>query len=359
MNLSLGRPVYESYTLDPLCQAVEAAWKAGIVVVVAAGNEGRDNSSGNAGYGTITAPGNDPYVITVGAMKTENTDTRTDDLIASYSSKGPTAVDQIVKPDIVAPGNLVVSLLAQHGRLPLTYPQNGIPLSYYQSNAPGVGAAPTMPAVPTNPNVEPPAVNFGPGMSNVYYTLSGTSMAAAVVSGAVADLLQAFPNLNPDQVKLLIMQTSYKTFPISSTATDPGTGTPYVDYYDIFTVGSGYLDLQAALAAARSVPNAGTAMSPSSSYDPTSGLVTLNYDPSSVWANPSLQGTRCLWGTSAIYSSSTLQGNQANLTGAKCLWGTSTDSATKSLWGTSTTSASGGLLGTNTETASSMIAGEN
>ena len=72
---------------------MEAAWQAGIVVVVAAGNDGRDNSVSNNGYGTITAPGNDPYVITVGAMKDEGTADRTDDLIASYSSKGPTAID--------------------------------------------------------------------------------------------------------------------------------------------------------------------------------------------------------------------------------------------------------------------------
>ena len=63
INLSLGRPVFESYKIDPLCQAVEAAWKAGIVVVVAAGNEGRNNSAGTSGYGTIAAPGNDPYAI--------------------------------------------------------------------------------------------------------------------------------------------------------------------------------------------------------------------------------------------------------------------------------------------------------
>lgn len=69
INLSLGRPVYESYALDPLCQAVEAAWRAGIVVVVAAGNEGRNNTFGTNGYATITAPGNDPLAITVGAMK--------------------------------------------------------------------------------------------------------------------------------------------------------------------------------------------------------------------------------------------------------------------------------------------------
>ena len=69
LSLSLGRPVFESYKLDPLCQAVEAAWKTGIVVVVAAGNSGRDNSQGTNGYATITSPGNDPCVITVGAMK--------------------------------------------------------------------------------------------------------------------------------------------------------------------------------------------------------------------------------------------------------------------------------------------------
>src|SRR6266852_4852986 len=73
MNLSLGRGVYESASLDPLCQAAEQAWKAGIVVVVAAGNYGRLNTFGNNGYGTITAPGNDPYVITVGAMNTKGT----------------------------------------------------------------------------------------------------------------------------------------------------------------------------------------------------------------------------------------------------------------------------------------------
>ncbi len=77
--------------------------------MTAAGNGGRDNPVGNNGYGTITAPGNDPYVITVGAMKSMGTPQRSDDRIASYSSKGPTAVDHIVKPDLVAPGNLVVS----------------------------------------------------------------------------------------------------------------------------------------------------------------------------------------------------------------------------------------------------------
>src|SRR5437016_3874617 len=175
INLSLGRPVFESYKLDPLCQAVEAAWKAGIVVVVASGSSGRDNSQGTNGYATITSPGNDPYVITVGAMKPMGTPTRTDDLIASYSSRGPNAIDHIVKPDIVAPGNLLVSLEAA-GTLYNAYPGNRVPYSFY--------------------------VNGGTSTSSSsYFTLSGTSMAAGVVSGAVADLLQANSKLTPDQVK--------------------------------------------------------------------------------------------------------------------------------------------------------------
>ena len=110
INLSLGRPIYESFLDDPLCQAVEAAHHAGILVVVAAGNEGRDNSVNSMGYGTIDSPGNDPFVITVGAMKAGGTANKSDDKIASYSSKGPSVVDHFVKPDMVAPGNIIASL---------------------------------------------------------------------------------------------------------------------------------------------------------------------------------------------------------------------------------------------------------
>jgi len=105
------------------------------VVVVAAGNEGRDDSFGNEGYGTIMSPGNDPYVIAVGAMRSMGTPSRTDDLVASYSSKGPTQIDHVVKPDIMAPGNQVVSLLAHGATLASEYPENRVENSYYQSKS--------------------------------------------------------------------------------------------------------------------------------------------------------------------------------------------------------------------------------
>src|SRR5271166_3914958 len=254
MNISLGRPVFESYTVDPLCQAVEAAWQAGIVVVVAAGNDGRDNSFHTNGYGTIGAPGNDPYVITVGAMKPEGTPQRADDLIASYSSKGPTAVDHIVKPDLVAPGNLVVSTLSSTAASIYTlFPQDQVPMNYYSTSG---GTTP----------------------SSVYYTLSGTSMATPVVSGAAALLLQQNPSLTPDQVKATLMLTASKTFPASSQATDPTTGMVYTSYYDIFTIGAGYLDIGAALANTETF--SGTANSPVAVFDPISGAAQVSCETS-------------------------------------------------------------------------------
>ena len=185
INLSLGRPAYESFAQDPLCQAVEAAWDTGIVVVVAAGNLGRDNSFDNEGYATIVSPGNDPYVITVGAMKTKFTATRSDDQIASYSSKGPTVIDHIVKPDLVAPGNRVISLRIPGSDLVTSYPDNTVLLSYYSHGG-------------------------GQTDSSDYFRLSGTSMATPMVSGAAALLLEKEPNLTPDQVKARLMRTATK-----------------------------------------------------------------------------------------------------------------------------------------------------
>ena len=107
INLSLGHQPFESYKTDPLCQMVEACVRNGIVVVVAAGNYGK-GADGTTVYGGITSPGNDPAAITVGAINCHGTITRRDDDVASYSSRGPTAIDGLIKPDLVAPGNKII-----------------------------------------------------------------------------------------------------------------------------------------------------------------------------------------------------------------------------------------------------------
>src|SRR5207249_7514482 len=104
MNLSLGTGITQSYKTDPLCVAVGKAVDAGIVVIVAAGNWGKD-AAGNKIFGGILSPANSPKVITVGATNTQQTNQRSDDVVTTYSSRGPTLVDGLVKPDLVAPGN--------------------------------------------------------------------------------------------------------------------------------------------------------------------------------------------------------------------------------------------------------------
>jgi serine protease AprX len=109
INLSLGHPINEPAATDPLVQAVEAAVRAGIIVVTSAGNNGTNPETGEVGYAGINSPGNAPSAITVGALKTQNTVTRSDDRVADYSSRGPTWYDGFAKPDLVAPGHALVS----------------------------------------------------------------------------------------------------------------------------------------------------------------------------------------------------------------------------------------------------------
>ena len=314
INLSLGRGLSVGYAQDPLCQAVESAWKAGIVVVAAAGNFGRISVNGSNGYGTVGAPGNDPLVLTVGAMKAMGTYSRTDDQIASYSSKGPTTYDHVVKPDVVAPGNLVVSLDAHWSTLESEYPANEV---------------------------------AGNSTSHDYFILSGTSMATPAVAGGVALLLQKDPTLTPDQIKARLMKTAYKTFPTSTTATDPTTGQTYTSYYDLFTVGAGYVDLAAALGNTdRTSSVVGAALSPSATYN-SNGTVTVSNGNSTiasssvVWGTSVVWGSSVVWGTnvsgsSVVWGTSVVWGSSIN-SGFSVVWGASSgDSATSVVWGAAT-----------------------
>jgi hypothetical protein len=149
---------------------------AGIVVVTAAGNMGK-NSLGQPQYGAISAPGNAPWVLTVGASSHEGTVTRTDDVMAPFSSRGPSAIDYEAKPDIVAPGVGTVSL--------------SDPLSLmYATKASALLSGSIW-------------VNYRP-----YLSLSGTSMSAPVVAGSVALMLQANPSLTPNLVKAILEYTA-------------------------------------------------------------------------------------------------------------------------------------------------------
>jgi serine protease AprX len=306
VNLSLGRGVFESYKLDPLCQAVEKAWKNGIVVVVAAGNNGRFLPT--SGYGTVTSPANDPYVLTVGSMKPMGTPERTDDLIASYSSKGPTMLDHIAKPDVVAPGNLLVSTETSNTTLYNTETSNQIPYSAYIY---GGSSTP----------------------SKTYFELSGTSMATGVVSGMVADLLQARPTMTPDQVKARLMKTASKSFPTNSSVYDAASGITYTSQYDIFTVGAGYVDLAAALASTE-LPS-GTAVSPTAVYDPNTGNVTLTSATSAVWGSSQAWSGPAVWGSSQFVGGSAIMWGSSSTSGSAIMWGSSSASGSAIMWGSS------------------------
>ncbi len=326
INLSLGRGIPASYTQDPLCQAVEAAWKSGIVVVVAAGNYGRLSINGSNGFGTITAPGNDPLVLTVGATKSNGSASASAETLASYSSKGPSAYDHVVKPDLVAPGNEVVSLAAPGATLEAEYPYEAV---------------------------------AGTDGNNAYFTLSGTSMATPAVAGAVALLLQEQSTLTPDQVKARLMKTASKMNVafnlVSTSAYVPHLSQTFLSTYDLFSVGSGLLNVQSAVANSDlAPPTVGSALSPTAVYNPQNGTVSLVYGNSSVSSNSVVWGSSVVWGTSVVWGSSIVSGtsvvwgsslpwNSNALSAFSVVWGSSTGtaSATSVVWGASVSNANG------------------
>jgi serine protease AprX len=276
INLSLGHPVVESYKTDPLAQACEAAVRGGIVVVVAAGNYGRDEL-GNIVYGGITSPGNDPMVITVGASKSQGTPIRSDDAIADYSSRGPTAIDLLSKPDLIATGNRVKSIAdPSPSRTDLfdLYPKNRVDPSYYSQSG-------------------------WDGTRRVhYFTLSGTSMATGVVSGTVALMLQANPGLTPNLIKAILMLTAQ-------------------DLRQPFVVqGAGYLNSYGAVMLARNLSISKTPLGTSQLINNGMDLSTQNL----------IQGETVSWGGNIIWGENLLWGGiiETNLAiwSNEVIWGT-------------------------------------
>ncbi|HNB50781.1 MAG TPA: S8 family serine peptidase, partial [Anaerolineales bacterium] len=186
-NLSLVATPMSPYWADPMNQAVSRLWANGIVVVVAAGN-------GGSGPMSIGVPGNNPYVITVGAFTDNYTPNDwSDDYITPFSAAGPT-LDGFVKPDLVAPGAHIVSTMKENTVLAQTYPENVLPKKYF--------------------------------------TMAGTSQATAVASGVAALMLSQNPDLTPDEVKFRMMGSS---FPWVDTANDQAL-------YSIWQQGMGRLN---------------------------------------------------------------------------------------------------------------------
>jgi serine protease AprX len=185
VNLSLNSSVAQSYHNSPLDAAVEILWFNGIVVVVSAGNNGS---------ATLFPPANDPFVITVGATDDKGTLSTADDTVATFSAYGVTG-NGSVKPDLVSPGRRIIGVLPENSKLKISidHPANRLDATYFK--------------------------------------MSGTSVSAPMVSGAVALLLQDEPTLTPDMVKYRLKLTANKNWP----GYNPGTS------------GAGYLDIYAAV----------------------------------------------------------------------------------------------------------------
>jgi serine protease AprX len=264
VNLSAATGVYESYTTDPLTVAAEKVVANGVVVVAAAGNNGR-GPTGLIRHGGVTAPGNAPSVLTVGASSHMGTIDRADDTVASFSSRGPAAIDYGAKPDLVAPGVGIESLSDADSTM-------------YSTKSRYLLAGTV-------------ATSYLP-----YLSLSGTSMAAPVVTGTVALMLQANPALTPNAVKAILQYTAERHFD-----------------YDPLTQGAGFLNALGAVQLAHYF------LSPSSSPYPD----TTGWAKRLIWGNQLVRGGRLTpganaWSNDVVWGSSATPGGQSIEWGRKC-----------------------------------------
>jgi serine protease AprX len=243
LNMSIGSGVYESYDTDMLTQAAKRAVEAGLVVVAAAGNHGR-NDDGVEQHGAISAPGNAPWVITVGASSHMGTADRADDTMAAFSSLGPTAYDFAAKPDLVAPGV---------GSYSLSSPGSTLYERWPEARLSGAEGAPDTP----------------------YFSLSGTSQAAPVVAGTVALMLQANPSLTPNAVKAILQYTA-----------------EMYDGHSYLAQGAGFLNARGAVDLALAFNTAAAARAPS----PT------EWSKQIVWGNHQVQGGDLIATTNAWHT---------------------------------------------------------
>lgn len=226
INMSLGGPASKNGEKDPINMAIKAAKEAGITVVVAAGNEGPDPK-------TVGSPGNSLNAITVGALDDKNTADRSDDVPASFSSRGPTP-DGDVKPDVMAPGVSIMSTLSMQSEVferaessaavhKVIQALDNMPFAVLQQQpnelfaAAGIGPA-TAEKIKLKEEVSDviftkllEATSRTPlEDTGAYVGLPGTSMATPIVAGVAAAMIGANPALTPDLVQKILMDTAEK-----------------------------------------------------------------------------------------------------------------------------------------------------
>ncbi len=312
INLSLGHPIYEPAATDPLVQAIERAVRSGIVVVASAGNVGRSLETGEVGYAGVTSPGNAPSAITVGSLNTQGTETRSDDVVAPYSSRGPTWYDGYAKPDVVAPGHRLVGEFSKASTLYETLPGSLLIERPLKRNGTVTGSS---------------------DKANMMM-LSGTSMATGVTSGVVALMIEAnrhaaveagaTARLSPNAIKAMLQFTAYSL---------PNT--------DALTQGAGAVNPVGATAlAARVNPAAGpgqpwllSGINPVTETDTESfswgqHIVWGNqllwgdsvYFNQPAWAQHIVWGDQLLWGEHIVWGDHVVWGNQL-LWGSHIVWG--------------------------------------
>ena len=274
INVSVAAGVYESYWLDPLALAARRAVDAGIVVVASAGNLGL-NDQGQVQAGGITSPGNAPWVLTVGASSEQGTSRRSDDTIGRFSSRGPTWIDFGAKPDLVAPGVGIESLSDPGSTLYASLPTMLI------SGSAGFGL-----------------------LYKPYLSLSGTSMAAPVVTGTVALMLEANPKLTPNAVKAILQYTAQVRADASP-----------------LTQGAGMLNANGAVRLARFFA------SPSEGIDEMGDTIQGEWVPWArhiIWGNYRITGGVPLPGSSA-WSTAVNWGALETPAGGRVVWGARLD----------------------------------
>ena len=302
INLSLGHPIAQPAAADPLVQAVERASRAGIVVVVAAGNMGINPATGKPAYAGITSPGNSPSAITVGAAKTLDTVSRSDDRIPDYSSSGPTWYDAMVKPDVLAPGHNLVAAAAKQGSIYSAYPKLR--------------------------DADPD-----------YIRLSGTSMATAVTSGVVAQMLEAQQVagsgdalMSPNAVKAALHYTAL------GIKNDLGLE------YDRLRKGAGSMNGKGAVDLAKITDTSPTRPDPWMSEFPspytTIGGQALAWNQGVIWGESVIWGSGVIWGESVIWGSGVIWGESV-IWGSGVIWGSNI------VWTDSQSWASGVIWGSN------------